>query len=414
MNRRSALKLLGGVTLAAAAPWVRAAERSLPHVVVVGAGWGGLGAARELAKSGQVRVTLVEANERFMSCPMSVSYLTGEVPLERIMVSYERVAALGVAMRRDRVVGLDRSARRLSLASGEQLAYDFLVLSPGIDYDWSALPGANAEAFPVGFRAFEHQKLKERWDRFLAQGGGTYVISVPKPPYRCPPAPYERAAMFATQMKRQGIKGKIVILDANPNPVPPPIAKPILNTFAQRFAELIERHAEVSIQQVDVANRILETSAGKISFADANLIPAMRAPDWIREAGLGERFAAVQLPTFRAQADERIYLIGDAIGTPLPKSGHVAFGSGQQAAFALLAQIAGKPVVPAAGETVSLPAGICWAKMGGNTAIGIHVNASMTIGEAPKLQFQVDPEPTAASYQASWQWAENQWAAMLG
>ena len=44
--------------------------------------------------------------------------------------------------------------------------------------------------------------------------GGLVVISAPATPYRCPPAPYERASLIAHYLKANKPKSKVMILDA--------------------------------------------------------------------------------------------------------------------------------------------------------------------------------------------------------
>ena len=133
----------------------------------------------------------------------------------------------------------------------------------------------------------------------------------------------------------------------------------------------------------------------------------------IRQAGLGERWANVKLPSFQSQADERIYVIGDSQGSPLPKSGHIAFGSGQQVAEAITDRIAGKTPAAATGA-VELPLGICWANVTHKDAININVASSVAPGEAPKLKITVDPEHNARSGAAATSWGNGMWKAMLG
>jgi hypothetical protein len=91
---------------------------------------------------------------------------------------------------------------------------------PGIAYMYEAIPGyPEAKDFlPVGFRPFEHIALRRQIDQFEEQGG-EFVMYIPNPPYRCPPGPYERAAMLAWRLKTKGVKGKVIVLDANPQPV---------------------------------------------------------------------------------------------------------------------------------------------------------------------------------------------------
>ncbi len=383
------------------------------RVVVVGGGWGGLGAVRALAAAGTVDVTLVEPNEAFMSCPLSAHYIAGHQPASDFQRSYTRIDQLGVRRLRERVTAIDREKREV-VTGTQRLRYDYLILSPGIEYIEDSIQGyADARAqLPVGFRAFEQLAVRQQVDRFL-DAGGSFVIGIPKPPYRCPPAPYERAFLIAEQMKRRGTKGKIVLIDANPAPMPAPIAKPILDAMKALYSNQIEYLTDTAISAVDMGRKTLSTALGEVPFTQANLILPMRAPALIRQAGLGERWAAVRLPSFQSQADERIYVIGDAQGTPLPKSGHVAFGAGQQVAGDVLDLVAGKPL-PKPGGEVELPLGICWANVTHAEAININVRTTISAAAAPQLRFTVDPAHNARSGAAAMSWGQGIWKAMLG
>ena len=386
---------------------------SKARVVVVGGGWGGLGAVRVLAADPAVHVTLIEPNEGFMSCPLSAHFIAGLQPASDFQRPYDAIDRLGVRRVRERVTGIDRTAAAVVTAT-QRIGYDFLILSPGIEYMEDAVAGyAQArDRLPVGFRAFEQAAVRREVDRFLATGGNL-VISAPKPPYRCPPAPYERAFLIAEQMQRRGTKGKIVLLDANPQPTPPPIAAPILHALRKVYAAQIEYLPDTDISAVDIGRQVLTTSAGDVPFTAANLVLPMRASGLVRQAGLGERWAAVKLPSFESQADSRVYVIGDAQGSPLPKSGHVAFGAGRQVGEQLLDRIAGRSR-PAATGPVDLPLGICWANVTHNEAININVSSSVAPGEAPKLKFTVDPVHNARSGAAAMSWGQGMWKAMLG
>lgn len=412
-TRRLVLQATAAGVAALATGCAAIGSSAKPRVVVVGGGWGGLGAVRGLLASGAADVTLVEPNAAFMSCPLSAHFIAGHQPASDFQRSYARVDQLGARRVRERVLEIDRTKREVVTAT-QRLPYDFLVLSLGVDYMEESIQGyAEARAqLPVGFRAFEQMAVRQQVDEFLEKGGN-FVISAPKPPYRCPPAPYERAFLIAEQMKQRGTKGKIILVDANPNPMPLPIAKPILNGMKSLYAAQIEYLPNVDIRSVDMGKRQLATSDGDIPFAHANLVLPMRAPALIRQAGLGERWAAVNLPSFQAQADDRIYVIGDAQGTPLPKSGHVAFGSGQQVAEAIDTRIAGKSPAVGAGA-VDLPLGICWANVTHTEAININVSSTVAPGEAPKLKFTVDPEHNARSGAAAMAWGSGMWKAMLG
>ncbi|WP_029462793.1 FAD-dependent oxidoreductase [Serpentinimonas barnesii] len=385
------------------------------RVVVVGGGWGGIGAARTLAESGQVEVTMLEPHPSFMSSPMSALYIAGLKPLSYLNHSYRNVDRTGVRRVRERATAIDRSARFVQTET-QRLPYDYLVLSPGIEYMEESLPGyaEGRDRLPVGFRAFEHEAVRQQADAFLSQGG-IYVMTVPRPPYRCPPAAYERACMLAEQMQRRRTRGKIVIVDANSDPTPAPTARSIVHAMETLYPNEIEYRRDLVPSRIDAARRVLSTPEGDINYTVANIIPPMRAPGLIRQAGLGERWASVHLPSFRSTADPLVYVIGDAQGSILPKSGHVAHGAGMQVAKEILGLVAGRPEpAPAPGTTVALPGGICWAKVNEKSAIMVNVSASMQIGQAARLSFEVDPQHNARSKQGSLEWAQLMWGTMLG
>ncbi|KAB2843517.1 MAG: NAD(P)/FAD-dependent oxidoreductase, partial [Burkholderiales bacterium] len=179
-KRRS---LLQGAAAAAALSVVGCASvgtGAKPRVVVVGGGWGGLGAVRALAASGKVDITMVEPNDGFMSCPLSILYIAGFAPASDFQRSYGVIDALGVRRVKDVVLDIDRAGRMVKTAS-QSIPYDFLVLATGLEYMEETLPGyaAARDQLPVGFRAFEQSAVQRQVATFLEQGGH-YVITVPK------------------------------------------------------------------------------------------------------------------------------------------------------------------------------------------------------------------------------------------
>jgi NADH dehydrogenase FAD-containing subunit len=421
MQRRQFVQTLGAGSAVAGLGLLGgcAAGGSGAKVVVVGGGYGGATAAKYVRMFSDygIDVTLVEPNAAFVSCPISNLVIQGSKTIADVTTPYDNLSKRhGVKVVKDMVTSIDAEKRMVKLASGGELPYDRLILSPGIDFMWETLPGMAKEgakdkvlhAWKAGAQTVALRKQLE-----AMPDGGVYALSIPLAPYRCPPAPYERAFLIAEQMKQRGTKGKIILIDANPAPMPAPIAKPILNGMKSLYAAQIEYLPDTAISAVDMGKRQLVTSSGDVPFAHANLVLPMRAPALIRQAGLGERWANVNLPSFQSQADERIYVIGDSQGTPLPKSGHVAFGSGQQVAEAITNRIAGKTPAAAAGP-VDLPLGICWANVTHKEAININVTSSVEPGQPPKLKFTVDPEHNARSGAAAVSWGNGMWKAMLG
>ena len=265
-------------------------------------GRGGMGAARALVgENAGIEVTLVETNGRFMSCPMSTHFIAGHAPETQFQFGYDGLDRLGIRRITATVVDIDRAKKALVLGDGRRVDYDFLVLSPGIEYMEDAVAGyAQARALaPVGFRAFEQAAVKQQFDKFLAEGG-EFVVTVPAQPYRCPPAPHERAFMLAELVKARRVKGKIIVLDENAAPMPPPISPAIMEAYNERYRGVTEYIPQAKLQAIDAGSRTIRTSVGDFKFSACNTVLPMRAPALIRKAGLGERWAAVKLPTFQS------------------------------------------------------------------------------------------------------------------
>lgn len=385
------------------------------RVAVVGGGWGGTSAARALVgENAGIAVTLVESNASFMSCPMSTHYIAGYHPASDYQFGYEALDRLGIKRVTGTVADIDRAGKALVLSDGRRIDYDFLVLSPGIEYMEETVAGfAEArELAPAGFRAFEQSAVKRQFDRFLA-AGGEFVVTVPAQPYRCPPAPHERAFLLAELVQQRKVKGKIIVLDANPAPMPPAIRPAIMQAYNERYRSVIEYVPQATLQGIDAGSRTLRTSVGDFNFSAANVVLPMRAPVLVRKAGLGERWANVKLPTFQAAADENIYVIGDSVGAPLPKSGHLAFEAGVRVAAHIAARVKGS-TPPAPTGPVDLPSAICWGWVSRTEAFAINVGASLAPGAAPQLAFKVDPSGNVAAAKGANDWASTLWKAMLG
>lgn len=364
---------LAAAPFAAAAPTVVGALPQLMpdakgrRVVIVGGGWGGLSVARHLrALAPELEVVLLERNARFWSGPLSNKWLAGLVD-SRYIVHDPAPAALAHGYRRSQadVTAVDREKRRVVTAQGT-LAYDWLVLAVGIRYDYRAWFGDDRQAadytrerYPCAFvPGDELPALKRKLDGFA---GGDLLMTLPPLPYRCPPSPYERAALIGWLLKMRRIPGRLIVLD--PNPGMPAFRR----VFEERYRNQILYVSNAEVKSVDPYNRRVATEFDEYRFDDAILMAPQQAGDLLWQAGLIGRDGAGR-PTgwadqepFRlhARADERVFLIGDALGavSPLfghyPKSGHMASRQARIVAGEIAARAAG------GAAPLQLPESVC-------------------------------------------------------
>ena len=199
LSRRQVLASAASAT-AASALGAPAVAQVAPRVVVIGGGFAGASAARAIKKADpRVAVTLVETSRTFTACPFSNLVIGGLRDLEAQQFGYDKVAADGIQIAFTTATGVDAQARTVTLGTGSSLAYDRLVVAPGIDLRWDGLPGyteAAAEKMPHAWKAGEQTLLLRRQLEAM-EDGGVVVMSAPANPFRCPPGPYERASLIA-------------------------------------------------------------------------------------------------------------------------------------------------------------------------------------------------------------------------
>src|SRR5690349_16249503 len=249
-SRRQFLKVAGA---AAVLPAPAIAQGAGPKVVVIGGGFAGASAARFLkAYDPRVTVTLVEANQTFTACPFSNGVLAGLRDLSAQQFKYDHVTAAGVVLAFGTAEAVDAQARTVSLLNGPKLPYDRLVMAPGIDLRFDALPGYDARAadiMPHAWKAGE-QTLLLRHQLESMEDGGTVVIVAPANPFRCPPGPYERASLIAYYLKTKKPKSQVIILDAKDS-----FSKQRL--FQNAWKELYPDHLEwISLSQGGKVNAV--------------------------------------------------------------------------------------------------------------------------------------------------------------
>ncbi len=325
------------------------ARAEAAHVVVVGGGFGGATAARYLClRAPGVRVTLVEPAERFHTCPFSNLYLAGLRTWDSIGHGYAGLRAAGVEVVHARAEDVDAAARTLRLSNGQTLCWDRLVLSPGVDMRWNALEGydeAAAERAPHAWKAGPQTLLLRRQLEAMPDGG-RFVMAIPDNPFRCPPGPYERAAMVAHYLKRHKPRSKVLLLDAKDSFSKQALFQQGWKALYGDMIEWVKQSDDGQVLRVDAARLEVETAFGTRHKADVlNVIPPQKAGFIAERAGVTDAsgWVPVKAESFESRRVAGIYALGDAtIAAPIPKSGFAANTQGKVAAAAIAADLLGQ------------------------------------------------------------------------
>ncbi|MDN5004241.1 FCSD flavin-binding domain-containing protein [Bradyrhizobium sp. GCM10027634] len=359
MTRRTAVLGITAATAISARPSVLRAQ-STGRVVVVGGGFGGAACARALKRAqGGLQVILIEPNAVFTSCPFSNEVIAGLRDIEAQQFGHDRLGAEGVTVIGQAVTAIEPQQRSVLTADGVAQPYDRLVLSPGIDFHFEALPGydeATSEKMPHAWKAGAQTLLLRRQLEAM-DDGGTVAIAVPANPSRCPPAPYERASLIAYYLKTKKPRSKVLILDAKDNFSQQRLFE---KAWKELYGDMIERIGLSQggrVTSVDPSTRTVITEFGNYTPDVTNVIPPQRAGRIAEIAGATDAtgWCPIDPVTFESKLVKNIHVVGDAcLGGGIPKSASAASAQGKACAAAIIAMLAGR-----APETPRLT-GVCY------------------------------------------------------
>jgi sulfide dehydrogenase [flavocytochrome c] flavoprotein chain len=411
LTRRQLLGFIAGLPIAAGVvrqAWAQAQAR----VVVVGGGFGGATCAKYIRRAdAAIEVTLVEPHRQFVTCPFSNAVIAGLRNMASVTHGYDALRQRhGVHVIHASVAAVDPTARRITLDDGGVLAYDRLVLSPGIDLRWGEIEGYDpvaSEVFPHAWKAGP-QTVLLRQQLEAMPDGGLVLISAPAEPYRCPPGPYERASLIAHYLKTHKPRSKLLILDAKSAFSKQELFRSAWERLYPGLLEWIPQSQSGRVVRVDTHAHTVSTDFDDYKPAVANIIPPQQAAAVARAAGLdeGKGWCPVRASTFESTVHAGIHVIGDAaIANPMPKSAFSANNQAKTCAAAVVAILR--------GEGVSTPAlmNTCYSLVAPDYGISIAavyrvvdekiVTVEASSGVSP-LHAPAETRALEAEYATSW------------
>ena len=430
MKRRDLLRLTGAVASAGLSGCAASSvgrinpigQPDTARVLVVGGGYGGATAAKyvRLLSRYKIDVVLVEPDAAFVSCPLSNLVLGGGRGMADVTRPYTSLGAThGVRVVHDTVASIDATQRIAVLASGGEIRYDKLVLSPGVEMIWTEVAGLRAanqqgrilQAWKAGPETLALRRQLE-----AMPDGGVFAISVPESPYRCPPGPYERASVVAAYFKAAKPRSKVLILDANEDVTSKgPLFKKV---WAESYKGMLEYRPQHKAAGVDAATNTLKFEIQDDVRADVlNVLPPMRAGAIAVQTGLANsnaRWCNVNWLNFESTAARHIHVIGDSIqiASLMPKSGHMANSQAKVAAAAIVAELNDWELDPA-----PMLNNTCYSFVDDKRTVHVasvhaYVEAEKTFKPVPGSGgLSAAPNELEAGY--AWNWARSIWADAL-
>ena len=349
------------------------------HVVILGAGFGGLELSSRLSAelADQVDVTLIDQGDSFIFGFSKLDVMFGRRTMDEVRIPYRDITKPGVTFRQEQVRSIDPGHKRVVTDAGVYDA-DVLVVALGADLAPGATPGLEE----CGYEFYSPSGAARVRDVLAAFSSGNVVIAVLGGFFKCPPAPYETAVMLHDYLSRRGVRDATTIHLVTPMSKPIPISDETSDALTGLLDERDIRHSHASwVTRLDPAAKVAHLKDGRQMPFDLFLaVPVHRAPAVVVGSGLTEDgWIPVDPATFATRFPD-VYAVGDVTSAPVPRAGVIAEGEAATVADVLIARITGgPPPAPYPGEMT------CYIEMGKDT-VGT-VDANFLSGPAPTALF---------------------------
>lgn len=319
------------------------------NIIIIGAGFGGLGCAKAFAdaKDSGVDVTVVDAKSYFTIGGTWQYAWAGRVDTEKTTWDLSKCGAQfpGVSMLLDTdVASLDMEGKKVVLGDGTALGYDHLVLSPGVVGDPSSVPGMADTLDMYSHDSIERQRSDVHDIVAKARAGETQtlLVAIGAVPYKCPVAPFEAAFIADDVLRRAGVRDKVDIVVTAPVawPLPDPARAVFTRLFEEKNVRFIPEKAIASVEGGAVAKF---ADGGSMTCSKIWSVYPQRAPDFVKATGTCNTrgFVPVDIATNGVEGKDGVYCVGDCCGIavggkPHPKAGEFAWQMGEMVAHDIL------------------------------------------------------------------------------
>ena len=374
---------------------------NIPHVLVLGGGFGGLSSANEIRKSlssSQVKITVVDKKNWFMVGFAKLWIIKGTRTFENSTGSLSGLTKKDIDYLNEEILSVDLENKKV-VTTTQNLSYDFLIIAMGAVLAPEKIPGLNEN----GLNLYDYRQAEQIHDKILELKSGKIAISIMGMPYKCPPAPFEASLLIDSMLREAGTRDSVQIHFYSPAPITLPAAGP---EISKQILELISSekivfHDSCKIKSVEPNKLVFENSEADFDLLLA--VPPHIAPDVIVKAGLAQENNFIPINRDCKTPYENVYAIGDVTTLKVteklavPKAGVFAEGEGLTVAQNIISKIQSKE-----DDALFDGKGGCFIESGRDTASLIEVD--MFSGPGPstnltestiehleeKLQFEKD------------------------
>ena len=318
----------------------------IPHVVILGGGFGGLAAANEIRNtldSSKVKITIIDKKDWFMVGYAKLWIMNGTRTFENSIGSLNELPKKQINFIKDEIIEINPENNFIKTKS-KNISFDFLIISMGAVLAPEKISGL----IENGFNLYDHNQLIEINQKLNKIESGKIAIVIMRMPYKCPPAPFEASLLVDSMLRKRGIRDSVQIDFYSPAPITlpaagPEVSKKILDLIN---SEKITFHNSQKIKRIESKKLIFENS--EYSFDILLAIPPHIAPKVIYDSNLAKEPGFIPIDRNCKTPFENIFAVGDVTSLTVtdsiavPKAGIFAEGEGIIVAKNIISKIESK------------------------------------------------------------------------
>lgn len=359
LSRRDAIKTLGAIS---ATPYLlnmeaKASIKSNAKIVIVGGGAAGITIAARLDRAmDNPDVTIIEPSPKHVYQAGHTLVGGGIVKASKLVADTKEYIPDSAKWEQTKATNIDPESQKVALENGKVLSYDYLIVVPGLQYDWNKIEGLDPkEIGNNGLNTIYTLKGAEKtWNDLqrVAKTGGQALFSHPNTPIKCGGAPKKIMFLMDDYLRKQNTRDKaeLTYFASGGKMFPIPIfEKAIINQYNSRDMKYVLNHNLVKIdttkklatfatkvktkgawdEDLEEYTEIVETKLITREYDFIHVPPPMSAPDVVKNSPLpwqkgdaGE-LGLVEVDKFTLQHKryKNIFSLGDVIGTPYGRTG---------------------------------------------------------------------------------------------
>ena len=305
---------------------------NIPHVVILGGGFGGLAAANEIRNSldsSKVKITIIDKKDWFMVGYAKLWIMNGTRTFENSIGSLDKLPKKQINFIKDEIIEINPKNSFIKIKSGK-ISFDFLIISMGAILAPEKIPGLVEN----GFNLYDHNQLNQINKKLNEIKSGKIAIVIMGMPYKCPPAPFEASLLVDSMLRKRGIRDSVEIDFFSPAPITLPAAGPEVSKQILDLvnSEKITFHNSQKIKHVKPKKLIFEND--EYNFDILLAIPPHIAPKVIYDSNLAIKPGFISIDRDCKTPFENIFAVGDVTSLTVndtmavPKAGIFAEGEG--------------------------------------------------------------------------------------